>query len=159
MLTADRNSALHGPVALTDANNVFCYNGPARVEIRPGTYTLAALAAALWHAVLASGVVDPEGVLETNPFDFGLTLDKSIAAEGWGAVPLQDSPAASAAESPSIMYRQALSGKRSEPSDGKPVRLVCTGRGNFVPLNHHVQNRLIASCVYWTGLRLAFSLE
>jgi hypothetical protein len=51
------HSVLHSSITLSQASNVFCYNGPGLVKVQPGSYTLPGLKAALWHAVLASGVV------------------------------------------------------------------------------------------------------
>lgn len=150
---AGRKSVLHAAVAVSASNNVFCYNGPAQVEVKPDIYTLPGLSMALWHSVLASGIVDRDSLPDGNPFDFGLTLDKLILAEGWEAnASLQDSSVPSSAKQAAITYRHPKSGKTSDPSDGKPVKLVCSGRENFTPLNHHPKSRLTASCVYWTGL-------
>lgn len=66
------HSVLHTSITLSEANNVFCYNGPALVKVKPGSYTLPGLSAALWHAVLASGVVARDALLD------GLSVSLSV---------------------------------------------------------------------------------
>ena len=89
--------------------------------------------------------------LAGNPFDFGLTLDKSTLAEGWEAVTSEEPAQPPSAAPSTYMYRHAKSGQKSDAADGEPVRLVCSGRGNFVALNRHPKSLLIAACVYWKG--------
>jgi len=62
-------------------------NGPSLAKVKQGIYSLPQLAAALWHGVLASGVLPQDLIPPDNPFDFGLTLAQALMAPGWQELP------------------------------------------------------------------------
>jgi hypothetical protein len=79
-----RETILHSKVALCEDNNVFCYNGPTLAKVRGGTYTLASLSAALWHAVVATGV--PSHPRTPNPEPaIGPGAHNTSSTELWGS--------------------------------------------------------------------------
>ena len=138
-----RATILHAPVTVNEDTNVFCYNGPALAKVKGGGYSLAQLAAALWHGVMASGALAHDLAPALNPFEFGLTLDKAVLATGWEEVP--------GAAGKEAVYKNIKTGKLSEPAHGKPLKLVCSGHGEFVALNSHEKCTLITEGVYWKG--------
>jgi hypothetical protein len=97
--------------------------------------------------VVASGALALELVPDLNPFEFGLTLDKSVLAPEWEEVPAGKG----STEGGGGIYRHVKTGTQSDAQDGKPIKLVCSGRGDFVALNYHEKCSLIAKGIYWKG--------
>jgi len=103
-------------------------------KVKGGRYTLAEVSLAVWHGVVASGAVAQDFMpgtqfagftsttvqiltqqplcllVETNPFDFGLTLDKLVLADGW-----EEHKPTVPTEGAAPVYRHAKSGSLGLP--------------------------------------------
>jgi hypothetical protein len=69
-----------------------------------------------------------------------------MLAPGWAQM------AAHAPRTPT--YRHSSSGNTSSLQDGRPLQLVCTGRGDVSVLANHPKTTL-GQCVYWNGRGIA----
>jgi len=76
-----------------------------------------------------------------------------LLADGWELEDAKSSKSNSkdSKEPAAPIYKHTKSGEKSDPSHGKPVKLVCTGQGNFVALNAHEKSTMFSQCIYWKG--------